>query len=355
MKIALVILHADPSRGGAERYTIDLAAALVKRGHDVWLAATTFSSQVPSGVHRVALATTGVTRTRRYWHMLDSLDAHLHQTRYDIVHAMLPVRRCDVYHPHAGMALGGVSEKPLTAVFNPRRRAMAEVEKELLSSADPPVVLSLSEYVKKDILLHYPNLPGDRLITLFNAVDLDRFTPAVRSAGQKVTALFVGQDFERKGLPQAAKAVAELREQNVRLTVVGKSKVALGLSPQHARRVTFVGNVDDPRPFYRDADFLVLPTRHDPCSLVVLEALAMGLPVISTKFNGACEIMTDGVHGFVLPDPNDINALAEAMRKLLDPGLRQRMSAACLELRPRLSYEHHLDRLLEIYEQRVKR
>ena len=77
---------------------------------------------------------------------------------------------------------------------------------------------------------------------------------------------------------------------------------------------------------------------------------AMGLPVISTKFNGACEIMTDGVHGYVLDDPSDVNALAEAMRRLLDPDRRMQMRSACLALRPRLAYGNHLRSLLDIYE-----
>jgi len=76
----------------------------------------------------------------------------------------------------------------------------------------------------------------------------------------------------------------------------------------------------------------------------------MGLPVISTKFNGATEIMTDGVHGYVLDDPNDVAALADAMRKMMDPQRRAEMSKACLELRPKLSYEHHLDQLEAIYQ-----
>jgi UDP-glucose:(heptosyl)LPS alpha-1,3-glucosyltransferase len=115
--------------------------------------------------------------------------------------------------------------------------------------------------------------------------------------------------------------------------------------------VHFHGTTSDPREAYRRADFFILPTHHDPCSLVVLEALVMGLPVISTRFNGACEIMTNGEHGLVLSDPNDIDALAETMKKMLDPQLRFHMSTACLELRPRLSYEHHVDRLIQIYEQ----
>jgi glycosyltransferase involved in cell wall biosynthesis len=119
-------------------------------------------------------------------------------------------------------------------------------------------------------------------------------------------------------------------------------------------RVHFAGRASDPMPFYRDADFFVLPTRHDPCSLVVLESLAMGVPVISTKFNGACEIMTDGVHGYVLNDPADTDALAKAMNNLMSPARRAAMSQACIQLRPAISYEQHLQTLMAIY-QRAKR
>src|SRR5687768_382449 len=103
MKIALVILHADPARGGAERYTIDLAAALARRGHAVSLLATTFATP-PNGAVTVNLDAGGVTRLGKYRRFLAALDEHLAQSAYDVVHAMLPVRRCDVYHPHAGVA-----------------------------------------------------------------------------------------------------------------------------------------------------------------------------------------------------------------------------------------------------------
>ena len=115
-------------------------------------------------------------------------------------------------------------------------------------------------------------------------------------------------------------------------------------------RVFFAGPTTDPYVFYRAADFFVLPTRHDPCSLVVLESLAMGLPVISSIFNGACEIMTDGVHGFVLQDPRNVQALAACYQRLTDLLFRNSMSDACLKVRPRLSYVHHLHALLNIYQ-----
>ena len=91
MKIALVILHADPARGGAERYTVDLAAALARRRHDVSILATSFA-KCPEFVKPVELPAPGGTRVRQYRSMLDSLDRHLDNTRYDVVHAMLPVR-----------------------------------------------------------------------------------------------------------------------------------------------------------------------------------------------------------------------------------------------------------------------
>jgi UDP-glucose:(heptosyl)LPS alpha-1,3-glucosyltransferase len=114
--------------------------------------------------------------------------------------------------------------------------------------------------------------------------------------------------------------------------------------------VRFAGGTEDVYSFYQAADFFVLPTRHDPCSLVVLESLAMGVPVISTRQNGACEIMTEGVHGFVLPGAEDGAGLARAMEAMCDDAVRGRMREACLALRPRLAQERHLDVLVEVYE-----
>jgi UDP-glucose:(heptosyl)LPS alpha-1,3-glucosyltransferase len=333
MKIALVILHADPARGGAERYSTDLAAALARRGHQVAL----ISSE--------SLKIRGATRAGRYLKFLDALDQHLQNNAYDIVHAMLPVRQCDIYHPHAGMAAAALEK--WNRFLNPRRMAMARVERQLLEGTRPPIVLSLSNYVRGAIVKYYSSA---HIETLFNAVDLERFQPEPPAhARDYVNGLFIGQDFERKGLMQALVAASMLKEPRLKITVVGKRQAGFHPPPDAAAQVSFAGETSDPRAFYRDADFFVLPTRHDPCSLVVLEALAMGVPVISTRFNGATEIMTDGVHGYVLDDPDDVDALAGAMRKMMDARRRAEMAKACLQLRPRLSFEHHLDRLLEIY------
>ena len=377
MKIALVILHADPVRGGAERYTMDLSHALGRRGHDVWLLASSFAGGkiLPNGI---VLPSPGATRVGRYGRFLDSLDRHLEQVRYDVVHAMLPVRACDVYHPHAGIAAEAWKSGHLKHEarldrlvsragnrINFRRKRFAQVERELLGRGDPPTVLCLSEYVKGALRRHY-DLPAAKLANLFNAVDLARFDPAARPqsgaevrrrfsiATGQVVGFMLAHDFARKGLPEAIAALAAAKDRRLVLLVAGKQDPS-GYRRAAAEagvgdRVIFAGPTNDPYAFYRAADFFVLPTRHDPCSLVVLESLAMGLPVISTIFNGACEIMTDGTHGSVLADPRDVCALARSMSLMLEPGARHRMSQACLDLRPALSYERHLDRLLDIYQ-----
>ena len=369
MNIALVTMRTDPSRGGAERYTVDLAAGLHKAGHDVSMLASSFGG-VPSGVTEVSLPARGLTRVRRYQGFLDALDDHLESNRYAIVHAMLPVRQCDVYHPHAGMMRANVAgDSAWARLTNPKRGFLATVEGELLEGSRVPMVLCLSEYVKAAVKSVY-NLKDERLPILFNAVDLDRFDPSRNRVARDstrqlfgfgpndVVGLFLGHDYERKGLREAILGLSTARDelggQRLKLLVVGRPKgaayQALAKQSHVTERIVFAGHMDDSRPAYQAADFLVLPTKHDPCSLVVLEGLAMGVPVISTKFNGACEIMTSGTHGFVLDDHADVKAIATAMLAMTEDERRENMAAACLELRPALAYQRHLDTLRAIYD-----
>ena len=375
MKIALVILHADPARGGAERYTFDLAQSLAGRGHAVSLIASSFGPR-PAGVESVELPAGGVTRLGRYNRFLRVLEGRLEKERFDVIHAMLPVGRCDLYHPHAGIAAEAIQaghEKHASPLrrrlagwanrINMKRRRFARIERQLLGSDAPPIVLSLSNYIQSAVLRHYP-LPADRLATLFNAVDLERFDPSahVEAGGRirqqhgldgRIVALMVAQDFQRKGLAEAIRALAGCGQPSLSLLVVGRPDsapyAALARSLNLQDRVVFAGPAAQTAPYYACADCFILPTRHDPCSLVVLEALAMGLPVLSTRQNGACEIMTPGVHGWVLDSADDEPAWIDALRRIADPQVRSAMRQACLDLRPRLSGQRHIDALESIY------
>jgi UDP-glucose:(heptosyl)LPS alpha-1,3-glucosyltransferase len=384
MKIGLVIFRGDAQRGGAERYTCDIAAALAARGHRVDLISTRFSDKIP-GVNFVTISAKAPTRSGRYLDFLSQLHAHFAANKYDLIHSMLPIRRCDIYHPHAGMAKAAVETHLVRASapgralsrlanrLNRKRRLYADVENKLIHGSDKPIVLCLSDYVKGIILRHYPDI-GDQLVKLFNGTDLKLFDPQTHAPARQrsrtqfgispdaTVALMIAQHFERKGIAEVISATANIAKKSLNaapiVLVVGKDDPAR--SRQQAQRlgiesrIIFAGETTSSADFYSAADFFVLPTRHDSCSLVVLEALAMGLPVISTIFNGACEIMTHGKHGYVLPDPTDVDALTAAITKLLDRQTRQKMSEACVALRQSLSFEAHMDQLEEIYRMRMR-
>jgi UDP-glucose:(heptosyl)LPS alpha-1,3-glucosyltransferase len=112
--------------------------------------------------------------------------------------------------------------------------------------------------------------------------------------------------------------------------------------------------VSDPCPFYAAADVYVHPTWYDPCSLTVIEALAGGIPVITTRFNGASEFLTEGQEGFVIADPADTVALAEKMRVLLDPELRFTMGADARRLAIKHTFEQQTAEFLSLYDEVVR-
>jgi UDP-glucose:(heptosyl)LPS alpha-1,3-glucosyltransferase len=164
--------------------------------------------------------------------------------------------------------------------------------------------------------------------------------------------LFVGAGFERKGLRQTIEALARLPE-TAFLLIVGKDRHAprfvhhahrLGLS----FRARFVGGQPDVTPFYGAADAFVMPTLYDPFPNAVLEAMAAGLPVVTSLKCGAAEQIDSGRNGYVC-DALDIDAAADAMGALLDPQRRTPMAAAARRTAEPLTLEAMSAELLKLY------
>src|SRR5690606_26536514 len=115
--------------------------------------------------------------------------------------------------------------------------------------------------------------------------------------------------------------------------------------------VHFLGFHDDVRECYWSSDFFVSPSYYDPCSLVVMEALACGLPVITSSRNGAGELMTDGKQGYVLSAPDAIDELAEALDKLTDDARRARMAVRAEKLGREQTFDRHVAALVRVFEE----
>jgi len=205
-----------------------------------------------------------------------------------------------------------------------------------------------------------------------NAIDPGRFAehdrPRLRAEERRrwgvgpgeVVAAFVGMNYRLKGLEPLLYALARLPAgAPLRLAVAGGAKTGpwerLARRLGVARRVVFLGPVADVRRVYFAADLHAHPTFYDPCSGVVIEALACGLPVITTRFNGAAELLHPPREGFVLDDPHDHAALADALTTLLDPVCRDACGRAARQAAATWTIEHHVRRWLEVFAEVAER
>jgi UDP-glucose:(heptosyl)LPS alpha-1,3-glucosyltransferase len=106
---------------------------------------------------------------------------------------------------------------------------------------------------------------------------------------------------------------------------------------------------------YFAADFLVHPTFYDPCSLVVLEALACGLPVITSRYNGASELLRPPHDGYVIGDPHNYHQIADCMIQLLDPARRLAASRAARQTALRWNFDEHYHQLMQAFAEAASR
>ncbi|HYR01505.1 MAG TPA: glycosyltransferase family 4 protein, partial [Casimicrobiaceae bacterium] len=220
----------------------------------------------------------------------------------------------------------------------------------------------ISQMVREDVRRHFA-VPDAKLHVIYNAVDPREFGPGVRQhraamrqrlglAPDHVAFLLVGSDYARKGVPAALRALARLSPR-AQLVVVGREKDPARYETLARRegvrsRVVFAGPQQDPRPYLGAADAFVLPTLYDPLGNAVLEALACGLPVVTSRRCGAGELVA--AHGAgALCDAADAAALAAEMERLLDPALRARMGPRATAAVAALTPEAMTSRLLALY------
>lgn len=244
--------------------------------------------------------------------------------------------------------------------IDPYPRVKLRLERALYRSPDLRAVICNSPMVRDDIRRHY-GVPVGKLHVIENAIDTAAYRPpadvaAVRwalRAGLGLPAdgllfLFVGAGFERKGLGAAIRALA-VSGLDAHLAVIGRDRRRrhygrLARRLGVADRMTFLGRRDDVPRFYWAADGLLHPALYEAFGLVVLEAMAAGLPVVSSHQCGAAgSLIRPGENGFV-HDALDIDGLAGSLRRFADAAWRERagrsaMAAAAVHTPDRLRGE----------------
>ena len=368
MKIALVVEKFDPARGGAEHWTWQFARCLVRRGEEVNVIAFGFHDAVEKdGVVAHDLGEMPRSRLDR----AAQIAAKLRTLKFDIVHDMGIGWAADIVEPHAG-STKALWEHNLMRIpkwrqirfwREKRYRELEEIERR--QHANPKItIVAVSRMLAQNFeSLHH--LASERIRVIYNGVDTERFSPSVRDryrektrrdlgVGDEALFLMLAHNLLLKGADSTIRAAARLTASGARLHVV----IAGGKRPERfiklaqklgiAHLVTFLGQID-PLPYYSAADVFIHPTWYDPCSLVTLEASSCGLPVITSRFNGAAELMTDSKEGFLINDPGDIATLAEKMGKLLEPGLRAAIGTAGRTFALQHTLEDQTSEFLQLY------
>ena len=329
VKIALICKHYLLSKGGMERYTIALSRELLKTGHQVHV--LTHRRQKEPGIlfhHVPMLRFSSPAKNLSFAYFSRKV---LAGHRFDVVQSMERVMDQDIFRASDGINPIQMSERYSNPVirklkaFGPRRQALTYLEKRIFEGSGCRYVMTNSRLVKNQILDHYRISPN-RIFVIYNSVDHERFHPSVQKQHREAVRtelgipendrllLFVGNDFKRKGLPLLVQSLNSLQNPRLKLVVVGHDRAGdhqrRTAKKQLGNRIFFLGSQSRIEKYYGAADLLILPTRYDAFANVCLEAMACGIPVITTRTNGAGEIIDNGIQGYVLEtwEPEELAA-----------------------------------------------
>ena len=370
MRLAIVRQKYTPF-GGAERFVERALSALVTRDVEITLVTRQWPENANPRITPLIVNPPYVGRTMRdarFAHAACNALAGLSGT---LVQSHERIACCDIYRAGDGVHAVWVEERMKGASAAERvalgasayHRYMLGAEKRLFESPRLKQVICISRLVQDEIHERF-RLPRERLPVIYNAIDSEVFSPWLGRHREEVRArygiardacvfLIVGSEYARKGVGRAIEALARV-PRPAHLLVVGKDRhpsryEALAQHLRVADRVTFAGAQTDPRPFYGSADAFVLPTLYDALSNAVLEALACGLPVITSDRCGAGELVRAHDAGMVC-GARDVEAIAAAMGTLLDDTVRADASRRALAAVADLTPDAMAAQLVALYE-----
>ncbi len=343
MKIAVVIPKYGLV-GGAEQFAYELTELLASNEDlEVHVFANKYrKGEAPITFHKVPIIP--FPRFMRPISFAYFSREMIGSRNYDLVHSHDRVFRLDLLTMHGiphKTWIKKVRRKPLS-LFD---RSMAWVEEKAITGSRIPMILPVSSLVKDELLKLY-DIPESKIKVVHPGVSTDRFSSLDQKSCQHeirqrhslspsdVVVLFVGMNFEIKGLELVLKGIADLvakgnRNSNLKLLVVGKGNTELYKTLARdlgiANRVIFAGMTREVEKYYLASDIFAMPSQFDTFGLAVLEAMTAGLPVIISRRVGARDLIDSGVHGFVLGEGPTVFDFSEKLAFLMNKENRMKM------------------------------
>lgn len=332
--VSVVILKSRIAhQGGLERYATLIAKAFARKGVQTTLLTTGEPIEIP----RVKVISLGKHPLNNYraLHFFEKETLQwLNNHSYDIIFGL--DRNSFQTHYRAGNGshrtfLRTKPQGPWSKFWyrwSPKQRFVLETEKKLFTHPKLKKLFTNSKMVQQELIEQFA-IDSERIVVVHNGVDLSKFTFDEYSKEESLSQLklppaqlyllFAGNNYQRKGLEEALRALALKKDWDFQLMVVGADKnikryqrLAQQLALNH--RIHFFGEQKNLVPFYAAADVFILPTHYDPFANVTIEAVAMGLFVITSLSNGGHEILTPQT-GIAIHNIDDQQEFSMALEK----------------------------------------
>ncbi len=326
MRVALAIDTLDAAKGGAERGIAALGRALADRGHAVTLVCARAAQPDPRWELR-RIRRPALLKVRRVRGFAQAASRILPEYEASVGFGDVP--GTTVYLPHGGAWAAWRKQEIASSETraeakarakaidrSPRQQAARELEEATLRHPALQGVIALSHMVKDN--LRYAAEYEGPLAVIPNGIRLPEPAPRERKPGP-ARILFAAHNFRLKGLASFVRILSRLREAEGVVAGRGNPLLYKRLARRLgcSGRIRFLGPTVSMEDLYASCDVLAQPTFYDPCSLTTLEALSRGLPVVTSRMNGASELIHLPGAGAVVDDPRDERAFAQAIGRVL--------------------------------------
>jgi UDP-glucose:(heptosyl)LPS alpha-1,3-glucosyltransferase len=343
-RIAFLRRRFSPT-GGAERYLLRLASGLATKGHQITLYCEDWSPREnPFQDIRKIESDDAVTYAKKV------MARPLHE-RHDIIFSLERVPNCDIYRAGDGLHADWLAYREafhpvrgrVRTMLRSRNKEVCRLEAQVFAPGALKRVICNSNFVANQIMNRF-DYPADKIDIIYNGVPYLQFSSGDRALGRKAlqlspddyVILLVGAGAERKGHAIARDAMRHLKKKYAKLVIVDKPPP---VAMQHV---------------YAAADVFLLPTLYDPFANVTLEALAAGLPVITSAQNGASEIIENEKNGFILPRADDDKLIVHLLDCLADPSHRAPFRKAAQALAQQYDLPRNLNATLAVFDKLVR-
>jgi len=365
LRIVLVRRECGMHYGGAEAYCLNIARILTSRGHKVTVVAREVASP---GVRHLAVPVRGRGSILKNLSFYLGVKRLLARESYDLSYGLSRVAPVDVLRVsdplHAAWLDLDRRQGSSVRKLSPRNRLLLWLEATSIQKAR--AIVANSQLVERQLQYYYGRF-ADKVTVVHNGVDLDRFRPM--SASQRsderekfglprnaLVFIFAGSNLRRKGFAVLLSTLAAFHHEPFFLLAAGSSGSA-ALEEKINRmalreRIRWLGYVAALEKIYGLADLFILPTLYDPFANTVLEALACGIPALTTRQNGAAEAAGQVAPWLVVAEP-DPRLLLAAISRFASLAQEEKMALGrkAREIARTYTWARHTEKLTRVFQQ----